>query len=131
MEKEKKILLVSPNKNLIKSFYNNTIEKLNLPTNLKFVQLNFDYPEDAAIKNIYRILLNLKSFKTYKSVIIIYPIDDIKFKYSSEEYTALNDLLCSAGLKNGISICTTALDGKLNNTMQLNIKNYLNQISRN
>ncbi|MBL0047002.1 MAG: hypothetical protein IPP32_02740 [Bacteroidetes bacterium] len=128
---EKKILIVNPNQQLVKPFINSTLRKPGFPTNLKFIQLNFEHPEDAEIKNIYRILLQLKTLKTYISIIVLYPKNNPKFKYSNEEFTALNDLLISAGLKNGIVICTLGTDGKLDEHMTPNLKSYLTHISKN
>lgn len=127
---EKKILIVSPIKKLIKPFFNNTLKKLNLPRNLKFVELKVDYPEDVEIKNIYLILLSLENFSTYKSVIILYPKDEIKYKYSKEEFLALNKLLYSDKFY-GVVICEIDSDGQLESgAITKNVESYLLQVSK-
>jgi hypothetical protein len=128
---EKKILLVSPNQNLIKQFFVNTINKLNLPNNLKFVKLT-EQPEELEISKIYRVLLSLKKFNTYKSIIILYPLNNPKYKYSQEEFSALNELLYSKGLKNGVAICTVGANGQMEGyTITENLKSYLIQVAKN
>lgn len=125
-ELTRQVLLVSPNPDLISLFVNNTLEKLELPNDIKFLQMAYvsTDPEAATLKNIHRMLFSLKEFNSYSGIIILYPANNEIFKNDPDDFFTLNNLLIKAGLKKGAMTVYT-LDGILNDTMNFNLLGYL------
>lgn len=125
---EKMFLIVSVDQKLFDPFLKNTLSKLKLPNDLKFLQMTLigTHPElSYTVKNIHRTILSLKDLDKYLGVIILYPTNDPIYSYDPEDPLFLNDILVTGGLKQGASILMTDTSGDFNENITRAIEDYI------
>jgi hypothetical protein len=123
----RRVLIISPKKELFDSFIKNTICRLGLPKEINYDFLEFknhgEYEVSKFLDNV-----NSSSYSHFEVGIILFPLEENAYSYSNDQVRSLNNLLLSNGLK-CMSIIIVGENGFLNNSsMRDLIKNYLEKV---